>query len=145
MMARAASHVRGRLVCAVEQEGLAAVAKHSSLRGRRRVRSSAPIAAVRYAIETLERRVMLSAVSFAPADYATGPGLNSVVTGDFNGDGKLDLVAANEGPSDSGNSISVLLNNGNGTFATKEDYVTGRTPYSIAIGDFNGDGKLDLA
>jgi hypothetical protein len=39
----------------------------------------------------------------------------------------------------------VLLNNGHGTFAEKADYVTGSNPYSVAIGDLNGDGKSDLA
>ena len=44
------------------------------------------------------------------------------------------------------NSVSVLLGNGNGTFQTHVDYSgTGSNPRSIALGDFNGDGKLDIA
>jgi len=45
-------------------------------------------------------------------NYSTGTNPSSVTTGDFNGDGKLDLATANHG---SGN-VSILLGNGNGTF-----------------------------
>ncbi len=41
--------------------------------------------------------------------------------------------------------MSVLLNQGNGTFAAKVDYGAGTTPYSVAAADLNGDGKPDLA
>ena len=60
--------------------------------------------------------------------------------GDFNGDGKSDLVTAN----DNGTTASVLLGNGNGTFQAKQDFATGSGPDSVAVGDFNGDGKSDL-
>ena len=61
-----------------------------------------------------------------------------MAVGDFNKDGKLDLVTANA------DDLSVLLGNGNGTFqpATKIDI--GSSPTSVAVGDFNADGKLDL-
>ncbi|MGA2500623.1 MAG: VCBS repeat-containing protein [Tepidisphaeraceae bacterium] len=81
----------------------------------------------------------------ARVDYATGGttdgGPTCVVTGDFNGDGKLDLAVANYGS----NSVSILTGTGNGAFAPKVDYATGSHPVSVATGDFNGDGKLDLA
>src|SRR5207302_6303930 len=64
-----------------------------------------------------------------------------VVVGDFNGDGKLDLAAANSGSY----TVSVLLGNGNGTFQPALTFAAGTNPYSVAVGDFNGDGKLDLA
>jgi len=76
----------------------------------------------------------------AQVDYATGGALAAAV-GDFNGDGKLDIVTANTG----NNTVSVLLGNGDGTFQAHVDYATGTSPYSVAVGDFNGDGKLDLA
>ena len=60
--------------------------------------------------------------------------------GDFNGDGKSDLVTAD----DSGNTASVLLGNGNGTFQAKQSFGTGTGPHSVAVADFNGDGKSDL-
>ena len=43
-----------------------------------------------------------------------------------------------------GTTVSVFLNNGNGTFATKVDYTTGSLPEGIALGDVNGDGKADI-
>jgi len=63
-----------------------------------------------------------------------------VTSGDFNGDGKLDLVTANGGS----NSVGVLLGNGDGTFQTAVSYPAGSGPVSVTSGDFNGDGKLDL-
>jgi hypothetical protein len=67
----------------------------------------------------------------------------SITLGDFNGDGKLDLAAANY----DGSSVSVLLGKGNGTFAAApgSPINVGTQPYALAIGDFNGDGKTDLA
>ena len=80
----------------------------------------------------------------AKVDYATGIGPAGVAVGDFNGDQKPDLSVANYG-AENGTTVSVLLGNGNGTFAAKVDYITGTAPGDIAIGDFNGDQKPDLA
>jgi hypothetical protein len=84
----------------------------------------------------------------AAVNYAAGSGPHSVAVGDFNGDGKLDLVTANSGPPGSGeigNTVSVLLGNGDGTFQPPVNSGAGSGPWSVAVGDFNGDGKLDLA
>ncbi|MEI8017239.1 MAG: FG-GAP-like repeat-containing protein, partial [Schlesneria sp.] len=79
--------------------------------------------------------------SFATqATFATGTGPISVKSGDFNGDGNIDLVIANRGSS----SVSVLLGNGNGTFKAQQTFATGATPYSVSVADANGDGKSDL-
>ena len=75
----------------------------------------------------------------SPAPTGTGP--TSVAIGDFNGDGKLDLVTADK----SINSISVLLGNGDGTFQSHTEYATGRNPVQVVVGDFNNDGKPDVA
>jgi hypothetical protein len=79
----------------------------------------------------------------AALNYGTGSGSTplSAAFGDFNRDGKLDLVVANFGT----NNVSVLLGNGDGTFQTPEQYTVGTSPRSVAVGDFNQDGNLDLA
>jgi len=85
-----------------------------------------------------------SAPSFARArSYATGRAPISVAIGDLNGDGKPDLATANFEVGV--NSVSVLLNRGDGSFQAKRGYRTGRRPSSVAIGDLNGDRKPDLA
>ncbi|HEY6765860.1 MAG TPA: VCBS repeat-containing protein [Candidatus Sulfotelmatobacter sp.] len=71
--------------------------------------------------------------------------VTALTAADFNGDGKLDLVglvAANA----SGGDLVVLLGNGDGTFKElkPEKNVIGYEVRSIAVGDFNGDGKADL-
>jgi hypothetical protein len=83
--------------------------------------------------------------TFQPyVQYATGSGPVFVATGDFNRDGKLDLVTANNSSNESG-TVSVLLGNGDGTFQAHVDYGAGVGPYCVAVGDFSGNGILDLA
>jgi len=71
-----------------------------------------------------------------PADQPTG-----VAVGDFNADGKLDMVITNSG----NNTASVFLGDGTGNFTLASSIAVGSQPSGVAIGDFNGDGKLDLA
>lgn len=88
---------------------------------------------------------------FATAiNYVTGSYPVSVAIGDFNLDGKPDLAVANF----SADNISILLNNGAGGFGTAANYIVniystvylaGAHPSSIAVSDFNGDGRPDLA
>ena len=67
----------------------------------------------------------------------------SLALGDVNGDGVLDLAVAN---GDFGSSnVSVLLGNGDGSFQAEQRFVAGAGPSSVALGDVNGDGVLDLA
>lgn len=64
--------------------------------------------------------------------------------GDFNGDGKLDLAVVSVGPG-SNDGVCVLLGKGDGTFKTPVLY-DASVPHSfVRAGDFNNDGKLDLA
>jgi len=81
----------------------------------------------------------------AGVNYPAGSHPSSVAAGDFNGDGKLDVVVLQ---STYPGSVSVLLGNGDGTFQAAANVPLGSSdayPTSIVVGDFNGDGKLDLA
>ncbi|HEX8492498.1 MAG TPA: FG-GAP-like repeat-containing protein [Pyrinomonadaceae bacterium] len=75
--------------------------------------------------------------AISPVSVGFNPG--SLAVGDFNKDGKSDLVAT------LGNSkVSVLLGNGTGGFGTASTFAASGNPTSIAAGDLNADGKPDL-
>ena len=87
--------------------------------------------------------------TFQPAlTSATGANPLSLAVGDFNEDGILDLATAN-GDGFGNGEVSVLFGNndgsgkGTGTFQPPTGASVG-SPTSIAVGDFNGDGNLDL-
>src|SRR5262249_54074283 len=76
----------------------------------------------------------------ASRNYAVGSQPVSVAIGNFNG--KPDIVTPNPGA----NTVSLLPGNGDGTFGTAQTAASFiDPPQSLAVGDFNGDGKLDLA
>jgi hypothetical protein len=83
-----------------------------------------------------------------PVRYKVAYDANFVAAGDVNGDGKQDLVVTSA-PLGSGSrgsdSVTVLLGNGDGTFQHGVEYLAGASPQAVGIGDFNGDGKADLA
>ncbi|HEV2382476.1 MAG TPA: choice-of-anchor D domain-containing protein [Terriglobia bacterium] len=71
--------------------------------------------------------------------YSTASQAYNLFVGDFNGDGKPDVLAVtNTG------TASLLLGNGDGTFQNHVDYSLGTSGSVQAIGDFNRDGKLDF-
>ena len=84
--------------------------------------------------------------SFGEAtNFMAGSGASFVAAGDLNGDGKLDLVSANNGGIAVATNVSVLLGSGNGSFGTATNFPTANSPQRVVIGDFNNDTNLDLA
>jgi hypothetical protein len=90
-------------------------------------------------LEVLEDRSVPAFL--APVDYPVGTYPLDVRVGDFNNDGRFDLVTANH----LSNDVSVLLGNAGGTFQPARNTLTTPYPLSLAVGDFNQDGKLDVA
>jgi hypothetical protein len=83
-----------------------------------------------------------------PAHLASG-GFQpqGIAVADLNHDGIPDLVVANFGKQPPYGNIAVLLGNGDGTFAKPVTYQLGQyhDPYGVTLGDFNGDGNIDMA
>lgn len=67
-----------------------------------------------------------------------------MISADFNQDGFLDVATANMGFF-GGNSVSIFMGNGDGTFDAEVSYTVGNSPQAIVAADMNGDGVLDLA
>jgi hypothetical protein len=83
--------------------------------------------------------------TFQPrVNHTIGPGAISLAVSDLSGDGNPDIAAALQQPGDS-SEVAVLLGNGRGDFGRPFSYAVGAYPESIAVGDFNGDGRNDLA
>jgi Calx-beta domain/FG-GAP-like repeat/Carboxypeptidase regulatory-like domain/Domain of unknown function (DUF4214) len=79
----------------------------------------------------------------APVNYGSLNFATSVVVADFNADTKPDLAVSSYG--NSNGLISIMLGNGDGTFSAPTNFDAGVSPFGLAKGDFNGDGKIDLA
>jgi len=82
----------------------------------------------------------------SPVTFSTLSSAASIVAGDFNGDGKLDIAVTIPGDgSGSAGAVSIFLGNGDGTLQSPVNYAQTQAPLALVMGDFNGDGKLDLA
>lgn len=84
---------------------------------------------------------------FAPSSsYAVGAVSSAVAIGDLNGDGIPDLVTANTHLASiyDATTVSVLIGNGAGGFSAASHYEAGGVPRSVAMADFDGDGRLDV-
>jgi MBG domain (YGX type)/Bacterial Ig-like domain (group 3)/FG-GAP-like repeat len=81
--------------------------------------------------------------TFDTSQVAVGSNPFGVAVGYFNSDGFADLAVANFND----NTVSILLGNGHGTFtqATGSPIAVGNVPRNVSVGDFNGDGIVDLA
>lgn len=84
--------------------------------------------------------------SFAVSAVATvAGGTGSVAAGDFNLDGNTDFVSANGGGLNSSNSVTVVPGLGDGALSSSSTLGTGAGPVAVVVGDFNNDGKPDIA
>jgi len=86
--------------------------------------------------------------TFTPSTAATSPtGSNpvAIAVADFNGDGIPDLAIGNDPHGGSSGSLTILLGNGDGSFNAAASPATPSGVNSIAVADFNGDGKADIA
>jgi hypothetical protein len=89
----------------------------------------------------MEQRLLPSFLP--PVSYPIAHFPQAIAAGDFNGDGNLDLAITSH-PGVTIADLSLLLGNGDGTFRAGAVYQTGLGPEVMALGDFNGDGNLDL-
>jgi Flp pilus assembly secretin CpaC len=80
--------------------------------------------------------------TFHPAViFAVGSQPNAIITGDFNNDGRQDMIVTNGGD----NTATVFFGTGDGNFPSVLSLPTGQVPSGLASGDFNGDGLADVA
>jgi len=81
----------------------------------------------------------------APTTVAPGLAPLGLAIADLNGDGRPDIVVTNASSGATvGQTVSVMLGNGDGTFAPRVTYATGVDPEAVTIADVNGDGRPDL-
>src|SRR4029077_8099498 len=120
-----------------------------ALPARRRAAKS-----LRPRLESLEDRTppALFNVQSPVTPGAGNANYGSLATGDFNNDGKTDMVLTNygtdhPGTNAGGNTISILLGNGSGGVGSATNITLGTNKYVsfVAVGDLNGDNKQDLA
>jgi hypothetical protein len=78
----------------------------------------------------------------SPIPFMVGYQANEILLGDFNGDGKVDVVIPQ---GNSGAYISIFLGNGDGTLQAPANFTVYEGAFNAAVADFDGNGTLDLA
>ncbi|HKR21406.1 MAG TPA: VCBS repeat-containing protein, partial [Pyrinomonadaceae bacterium] len=101
------------------------------------LRSSISLVLISIAIIISQQNTFAQNASFTRSDYPI-LGNNHIVV-DVNGDGIPDLAATGAG------GVGIMLGNGDGTFRPRVNFATGAQSQDLAAGDFNGDGRVDLA
>ncbi|MFO0957419.1 MAG: FG-GAP-like repeat-containing protein [Isosphaeraceae bacterium] len=91
-------------------------------------------------LEGLEDRKVLSYL--APVSYPVGTSPAGVAVADFDSNGIPDMAVVNQAAA---GTVSILLGNGGGTFQPRVDYSAGPGAVDLKAGDFNRDGRADLA
>ena len=85
--------------------------------------------------------------TFQPATkLTTGKNPTRIATGDFNSDGKSDLIVVRVGDAsvNVNGDATIFLGNGDGTFSPGQVLAPGKNPFAVAVSDLNADHKLDL-
>lgn len=80
----------------------------------------------------------------APFSIPVGRAPWFVAIADVSGDGRLDLISADTGSNADPDTISVVIQNPDGTFASRDIYPTGAEPRALSLADFDGDGDIDI-
>lgn len=103
--------------------------------------STLRIAVALFSLSMVQQCLATVPVQFAPAaSFNVDVNPVAIAIADFNRDGHLDIVTANDSTGD----LSVLIGDGNGGFVLKTNYPIGTSPQGVAAGDFDGDGIPDL-
>jgi hypothetical protein len=100
---------------------------------------------IRPTVEALEPRLTPSFTLAPQQTFAVGTAPEGIVAADFNGDGRPDLAVVH-----GGGPVTVLLNttaagSGTASYSVPQTFAVGNDPRFMAVGDFNGDGRPDLA
>ncbi|MEG4304147.1 RHS repeat-associated core domain-containing protein [Microcoleus sp. D3_18a_C4] len=86
-----------------------------------------------------------SSGSFSRTDITLNYRPETVILNDLDKDGNLDIISASRYDTNySTGGVSVLLGNGNGTFAAENNYMAGSRPGGVAVGDINKDSRNDI-